>query len=236
MSTAYQPNVTPAAVPPLEPGDRLTRLEFERRYEAMPHLKKAELIEGVVYMPAAVRHHRHGRPHNYLSHWVASYVTETPGVDCSSDASARLDMDNMPQSDVLLLVLPECGGQCQISEDDYIENAPELVAEVSSSSVSFDLHTKRNVYRRCGVQEYIVWRVLDRQIDWFILENGEFVAQQPDQDGVYRSRKFPGLWLNVPAMIAGRLKRVRQTLEKGLATEEHAKFVAQLNYQFPDDE
>ena len=222
-------------VPPLEPGDRLTRAEFERRYEAMPHLKKAELIEGIVYMPAAVRHGRHGRPHSYMIQWLGSYVENTPGVDCGSESSARLDMDNEPQPDGLLLILPECGGQCQISEDDYIENAPELVAEVSSSTVSFDLHTKKNVYRRCGVQEYIVWRVLDHQIDWFLLQDGEFVPQTPDQDGVYRSKKFPGLWLNVPAMIAGRLKRVRQTLEKGLATEEHAKFVAQLKYQFPDE-
>jgi len=202
----------------------------------MPHLKKAELIEGVVYMPAAVRYSRHGRPHTYLAHWLASYVENTPGVDCASDSSARLDLDNEPQPDAMLLVLPECGGQCQISDDDYVENAPELVAEVSSSTVSFDSHTKKNVYRRCGVQEYIVWRVIDRQIDWFVLQNGEFVAQHLDQEGIYKSKKFPGLWLNVPAMIAGRLKRVRQTLEAGIATEEHLKFVAQLNYQFPEEE
>ena len=44
----------PPRILPLEHGDHLTREEFERRYEAMPHVRKAELIEGVVYMPSPV--------------------------------------------------------------------------------------------------------------------------------------------------------------------------------------
>lgn len=234
MSTAIPANSLHAAIPPLEAGDRLTRAEFERRYEAMPHLKKAELIEGVVYMPAAVRYSRHGRPHNYLGHWLATYVEETPGVDCANDASAKLDLDNMPQPDSMLLILPECGGQCQISDDDYIENAPELVAEVSSSTVSFDLHTKKNVYRRCGVREYIVWRVLDRQIDWFVPSGGEFVRLDADSEGILKSTVFPGLWLNPAALVSGSLKKVTNTLQQGLATTEHAVFVERLNYQLPE--
>ncbi len=234
MSTSTPPNSQRLLIPQLEPGDRLTRDEFERRYAAMPNLKKAELIEGVVYMPAAVRFFRHGRPHNYLSHWVASYVEETPGVDCASDSSARLDLDNMPQPDAMLLILPECGGQCQISDDDYVENSPELVGEVSASTVSFDLHTKLNVYRRNGVREYIVWRVLDRQIDWFVLRSGEFVRLEPDQAGVYKSEVFPGLWLRAAALIAGSLKKVGQTLRQGIATPEHAAFVQRLNYRLPE--
>lgn len=234
MSTAIPSSNLQFEVPPLEAGDRLSRAEFERRYAAMPQLKKAELIEGVVYMPAAVRYTRHGRPHSYLNQWLGNYVQDTPGVDCASDSSARLDLDNMPQPDAMLLILPECGGQCQISDDDYIENAPELVAEVSSSTVSFDLHTKKEVYLRCGVREYIVWRVLDRQIDWFVLSGGEFVHVKPDSAGILRSTIFPGLWLNAAALIAGSLKKVTSALEQGLATPEHAEFVQRLNYQLPE--
>jgi Uma2 family endonuclease len=234
MSTAIPLNTQQAIIPPLEPGDRLTRAEFERRYEAMPHLKKAELIEGVVYMPAAVRFARHGRPHSYLNQWLSNYVEDTPGVDCASDSSARLDLDNMPQPDAMLLILPECGGQCQISEDDYIENAPELVAEVSSSTVSFYLHAKKNLYLRCGVREYIVWRVLDRQIDWFVLSNGDFVRLEPDSAGLFKSVTFPGLWLDAAALIAGSLKKVTSALKQGVATAEHGAFVQRLNYQIPE--
>jgi Uma2 family endonuclease len=231
MSTVSPTDPLQFIVPPLEAGDRLTRAEFERRYAAMPHLKKAELIEGVVYMPAAVRYTRHGRPHSYLNQWLGNYVEDTPGVDCASDSSARLDLDNMPQPDAMLLILPECGGQCQISEDDYIENAPELVAEVSSSTVSFDLHTKKNVYRRCGVREYIVWRVLDQQIDWFILSEGDFIRLEPASGGIYKSATFPGLWLDAAALIAGSLKKVTNALKQGIATPEHAEFVKRLNYE-----
>ncbi|WP_254507573.1 Uma2 family endonuclease [Anatilimnocola floriformis] len=232
MSTVNPPRgPIPFAVPPLENGDRLTRDEFERRYRAMPNLKKAELIEGVVYMPATVRYSNHGRPHSYLTHWIGDYVEETPGVDCGNDTSARLDLDNMPQPDAMLLILPECGGNCQISEDDYIENAPELVAEVSSSTVSFDLNTKKDVYRRCGVREYIVWRVLDREIDWFILENNQFVPLKTDAQGIYKSHVFPGLWLDAAALVAGSLKKVTQALKNGIDSHEHTAFVKKLNYQ-----
>jgi Uma2 family endonuclease len=217
-----------SSVPPLEPGDRLTRAEFERRYEAMPHLKKAELIEGVVYMPAAVRARRHGRPHSHLLGWLIHYEASTPHMFVADNSSIRLDLDNMPQPDALLLIEPGFGGQATISDDDYVENAPELVAEVSSSSVSFDLNTKLNVYRRSGVREYLVWRVLDRQFDWFVLRDGEFQRHAPDADGILKSTVFPGLWLDAAALLAGNLAQVLSVVDRGIKTPEHAAFVAKL--------
>src|SRR5262245_6609192 len=118
---------------PLETGDRLTRPEFERRYEAMPELRKAELIEGVVFMPSPTRYERHGLPDRYLGIWLGTYQVGTPGVGGADNSTVRLDMDNEPQPDDLLFIEPARGGQCRISEDDYIEGAPELVAEVSAS-------------------------------------------------------------------------------------------------------
>ena len=149
-------------IPPLENGDTLTRAEFERRYEAMPHLKKAELIEGVVYVPSPVRHRYHGHQHTHLISWLGQYEAHTPGVEASDNVTVRLDLDNEPQPDALLFIDPACGGHALIDADGYIEGAPELVAEVASSSASYDLHAKLRVYRRNGVREYIVWRVLDR--------------------------------------------------------------------------
>ena len=157
----------------LENGDCLTRAEFERRYEAMPHLKKAELIEGVVYIPSPVRHSQHGSPHAHLVGLLFQYAANTPGVELGNNSSVRLDLDNEPQPDALLFIHPVHGGRVRITPDGIIEGAPELVAEVASSSVSYDLHTKLHVYRRNGVQEYVVWRVLEREIDWFVLRGGQ---------------------------------------------------------------
>src|SRR5712691_7161754 len=161
-------------VPPLENGDKLTRAEFERRYEAMPHLKKAELIEGVVYVPSPTRLRRHGQPHAHLIGWLVAYEAGTPGVFAADNSTARLDVANEPQPDGLLLIDPARGGQARISLDDYVEGAPELVGEVSASSVSYDLHAKLNVYRRNRVREYVVWRVLDQELDWFVWREGQY--------------------------------------------------------------
>jgi Uma2 family endonuclease len=221
---------SPASIPPLEPGDRLSRAEFERRYEAMPNLKKAELIEGVVYMPSPVRLRRHGSPHFNIIFWLGLYKAATRGVTGADNTSVRLDLDNEPQPDAVLLIDPDKGGQAKVSLDDYIEKAPELVAEIAASTASYDLHTKLHIYRRNGVREYIVWRVLDGEIDWFVLRDGEFVRLSLEA-GVYRSEVFPGLWLDAAALIRGDLKSVQEVIERGLASSDYAAFVARLNAQ-----
>ena len=138
-------------------------------------------------------------------------------------------MDNEPQPDAVLFIDPTSGGQARITADDYLEKAPELVAEVAASSASYDLNTKFNVYRRNEVREYIVWRVLDREIDWFVLREGEFVRLQLDDAGLYRSKVFPGLWLDPAALVRGDTQSVQAALQRGLASREHAEFSARLN-------
>jgi Uma2 family endonuclease len=195
----------------------------------MPHLKKAELIEGVVHMPSPARHRRHGRPHGHVVTWLGVYEAGTPGVEMANSATARLDLDNEPQPDALLLIDPARGGQARISADDYIEGAPELVAEIAASTVSIDLNTKLHVYRRNGVREYLVWRVQNRAVDWFLLREGQYEPLAPDAEGVLRSEVFPGLWLDPAALVRGDLATVMAVLQHGLASPEHARFVAHLN-------
>jgi Uma2 family endonuclease len=233
--TIHQSALTPDAsassdfVPPLEPGDRLTRAEFERRYGAMPNLKKAELIEGIVYMPSPVRLKRHSNPHVHLVTWLGFYESHTPGVIAGDNSTARLDLENEPQPDALLMISPECGGQARVSDDDYVEGAPELVAEVASSSASFDSHTKLPVYLRNGVREFLLWRTLDRDFDWFLLREAEYHRIQPGDDGLVRSQVFPGLWLDVAALVRGDMATVLSAVERGLASNEHAEFVKRLS-------
>jgi Uma2 family endonuclease len=216
-------------VPPLENGDRLTRPEFERRYEAMPHLKKAELIEGVVYVGSPVRFTQHGKPEADVQIWLGTYRIGTPGTGSGGNSTVRLDLDNEPQPDILLR--REVGGSSRIDADGYVEGAPELVVEIAASSASYDLHDKLRAYRRNGVQEYVVWRVLDRRIDWLALREGEYRPLAPDTQGVVRSEVFPGLWLAVTALLAGDMATVMATLQQGLASPEHTAFVASLQAQ-----
>jgi Uma2 family endonuclease len=231
MSQAIQVNYSRSLspqkkIPPLENGDRLTRPEFERRYAAMPHLKKAELIEGVVYVPSPVRYEGHGRQHTDLNGWLAVYRASTPGVEGADNTTVRLDLDNEPQPDVLLRVVE--GGQSQVAADGFLDGAPELVAEIASSSTAYDLHQKLNIYRRHGVREYIVWQTLDNVIDWFVLREGRYERLSPDTAGVYKSEVFPGLWLDGTAMTHGDLATVLKVLGEGLATPEHQEFVARM--------
>jgi Uma2 family endonuclease len=220
----------PVGVLPLEAGDRLTRGEFERRWKALPRLKRAELIEGVVYMAAAVRADRHGHPHSRLMVWLGTYAIHTPGVQDADNASLQLDLDNEPQPDALLRIPKELGGQSDVTSDGYIAGAPELVAEIAASSASLDLHGKLNVYRRHGVKEYIVWRVLDGAVDWFFLHEGRFEPMPAESDGVLKSRVFPGLWLDAAALVRGDGQEVLKVLHDGLNTAEHAEFAAKLQF------
>lgn len=214
--------------PSLENGDRLTRAEFERRYEAMPEVKKAELINGVVYMGSPVRFEKHGEPHARLLTWLGTYAVFTRGVGLGDNATVRLDADTEPQPDALLRIEPAAGGTSRISADDYVEGAPEFVAEVASSTASYDLHDKMDAYRRAGVREYLVWRVDDGQIDWFALHDRAYVRLMPNASGVTSSQVFPGLRLAQAALLAGDMAQVMAELQHGLGTAEHAAFVARL--------
>ena len=220
--------IMPSIIPPLYSGDRLTRSEFERRYDATPNLKHAELIEGVVFMPPPVSQEDHSSPHFDLIAWLGTYRTATPGVEGGDNGCLRLDLDNMPQPDAFLRIIESCGGQSRIDADGYVEGAPELIAEIAATSASYDLHDKLNVYRRNGVKEYIVWRTFDRAIDYFILCDGRYDALVPAAKRILRSQVFPGLWLDPASLIAGDLQKVNAVLQKGLASAKHTAFVNRL--------
>lgn len=234
---APSPALPAIPIPPLETGDRLTRAEFRRRWEAMPHVKHAELIEGIVFMgAAAIRHRQHGRPYRILIGWLDRYVANTPGLDGGGNASVGLDEDNEPQPDGYLFLPPALGSKTTVTDDGYIEGPPDLIAEVSASTTSIDLNLKFNVYRRSGVREYLVWRVLDKEVDWFALRDGQYVRLSPDADGVLRSRVFPGLWLDPDALVKRQLKRLHAVLDEGWKTAEYIEFAKRVaQFEPPED-
>ena len=184
--------LTPAQkLPPLENGDRLIRPEFERRYNAMPEIRKAELIEGVVYMASPLRFRPHAKPHADLIGWLWTYKITTPQLEMGIEPTVRLDIDNEPQPDGVLLISQESGGNSTLSEDGYLEGSPELIVEIAASSAAIDLGDKKRAYRRNGLQEYIVWQVFEQKMDWFRLQDGDYISLMPNEQGVICSVVFP---------------------------------------------
>jgi len=213
------------AIAPLVPGERLTRDEFFHRYEAMPHVKKAELIGGIVYMPSAVSRD-HGTQDNRLSTWLGMYAAFTAGCE-AADNSTWLMLDDAPQPDSDLRILPEYGG-ASTTQGRYAAGAAEMVAEVSLSSTDIDLGEKRELYRSAGVREYVVLLVAQRELRWYRLVDDAYQLLPVPADGILRSHVFPGLWLDVAALLNGDMTRVLNVLREGLQSAEHVEFVARL--------
>ncbi len=200
-----------APMPALDSGDHLTRIEFHQRYCARPDIRKAELVEGVVYVASPVRSDVHGEPHGDVVFWLNSYRALHPELHVSDNATVVLDADNEVQPDACLWREEPAGPRLA---GGYIQGPPQLVVEVSATSASYDLHEKFRAYRRNGVKEYVVWRVFNDAIEWFRLnEDGEYVLVEPDRDGVIKSLEFPGLRLSVPKMLVGDLAGVRAALD-----------------------
>jgi Uma2 family endonuclease len=215
-------------IPPLENGDRLTRPEFERRYAAAPNVKKAELIEGVVYVASPLRFQQHAEPHSRLHGWLWTYQVLTPSTRLGIEPTVRLDLDNELQPDIVLLLDEAVGGRAKLTEDGYLEGVPELVVEIAASSAAIDMGSKKQVYRRNGVSEYIIWQSFERKLDWFHLIDGAYQPLVADANGILKSQTFPGLWLAIAALLNDEMAEVLTVLQAGLASAEHEAFLRSL--------
>ncbi len=219
------------SMPPLENGDRLSQSEFEARYAAMPDVKKAELIEGTVYMASPLRFEPHAEPHADIITWLGIYKAMTPGVRLGDNPTVRLDRDNQPQPDAVLRLDETVGGQSVIGSEGYIEGAPELIAEIAASTASIDLGDKLRAYRRGGVKEYLVWQVFEERIDGWQWQGDNEVSLDPDARGILKSKVFPGLWLASQALITGDMQQVIAVLQAGLSTTDHQDFINSLKFK-----
>jgi hypothetical protein len=229
MSTIKEP--APHAISALlVEGQRLDQVTFHERYEAMPAGTRAELINGVVHMPSPVGH-QHARAQVPTLVWLSYYQENTPGVDVLDNASTVLSPKGEPQPDAQLRILPECGGRTQ-TDRRFIRGVPELIVEVSHATRYTDLGPKFDDYERAGVLEYIVRALEPDEVHWFVLRDGHLVDLSPGPDGIFRSKTFPGLWLDPHALITGDTRRLRVVLDQGMATTEHSAFVAKLAASF----
>lgn len=219
----------PEGFPWLENGERMDQKTFHERYEKTPPGFKAELVEGIVYVMSSPLKIRHGRSDYALSGWLFNYSLATPGTEGQLNTTTILGDESEPQPDSALLILEEFGGQSRDGEDEYTHGAPELIVEVAHSSRSLDLHGKLRDYERAGALEYLVYDLRDLQVRWFVLEAGRFVPLAQDPDGLFRSRTFPGLWLDPKALASKNKSALIAALNLGLASPEHEAFVAELS-------
>ncbi len=210
---------------PLAMGDKLTREEFLYRWEMHPEIKRAELIGGIVYMPSPVSFD-HGNADNTVAGWALAYRAATPGCTAANNTTVFLLAD-CPQPDVLLRIVQECGGKSWL-EDSFLYGPPELAAETCKSSASYDLHQKLELYEKAGVQEYVAVLIYEQEIRWHVLVDGTYQLLPPDADGIWRSRVFPGLWLDGAALLRDDAAAVLAKLQEGIASPEHRAFVEQL--------
>jgi hypothetical protein len=216
---------TTPAVPLLRDGDRLSQPEFHRRYEAYPEDVKFELVGGVVHMASPMR-----GPHGLFSLKLAVvlglYEHATPGTEAADGITAILGKESEPQPDLLLRLLPECGGLSRYNDRQYLTGPPEFVAEIAHSTRDLDLNDKHDDYLAAGVQEYLVLCFEEQEIHWFHFPSK--TRLRPDRAGVWKSQVFPGLWIDGPALLAQDLDRLITTVRRGLATAKHAAFVRRL--------
>lgn len=220
MATIFDKNF-----PPLHPGDKLTREEFLRRWEAHPEIKRAELLGGVAYMPSPVKL-EHGNTESDVGLWLGTYSVATPGTDCGHNTTTFL-LDDTPQPDLHLRILPQYGGGSW-NEEGYLGGVPEFLAEICLSSAAYDLHIKYDLYEAAQVPEYLAVLAHEHEIRWHRLSGGRYELQPPDADGVWRSQVFPGLWLDGKALLSRDRAKVLKCLCEGTESPAHRAFVAEL--------
>ncbi len=214
------------ALEPLAAGQRMTRAEFHDRYEAIPPGTTFELIDGEVHMASPVSG-EYSDSCGLASGWLGYYAFRTPGVRVGHDGSLLLSDEAEVQPDLMLRIEPRRGGRTR-REGLYITGCPELVIEVALSSRAIDLGPKLAEYDNAGALEYVVFALEPDAIHWHARRDGRLIRVEPDPDDLYRSAAFPGLWLDPAAWHANDGPALVPALDRGLATPEHAAFVARL--------
>lgn len=195
----------------LHSGDRMSRDEFLRRWERIPEIKRAELIDGVVYLASPVSE-LHSDYEQLFNRWLSHYQERTEGLKVMPAATFLL-AGSSPQPDLALIRL---SGSSR-SGKKFREGPPELVVEIAYSSLAYDLGPKLELYRRGGVAEYITVLLEEKKVQWRVLENRRYHALRPS-GGYLKSRAYPGLWLDPKAVFPPRIRELLASVEAGLAS------------------
>ncbi len=208
----------------LENGDHMTQAEFHEFYKSYPKHVKFELIGGIVYRAAPVPWY-HNTYRSAVNFVLGLYLAGTPGIELGANATIILGEQSEPQPNLALRLLPEYGGRSKLNDEQYLEGAPELLAEIAYSDRVLELHEKKQDYQQAGALEYVVLDIENQELYWFDFRSNAVIAPR---QGVYRSRAFPGLWIDAPALLALDSTRLVTVVRQGLAHRSHTVFVKRL--------
>ncbi|MFN0096357.1 MAG: Uma2 family endonuclease [Dehalococcoidia bacterium] len=186
-------------------SERLTRAEFERRWDAHPEITRAELIDGVVFRDVSVSP-THAELHLRVGAWLMTFAAfHAAAVQALDNVSVRIPGGHELQPDVALR--RPSGGSSEAGRG-ALDGAPEFVFEVAVTSAARDLGRKKDLYPESGVREYAVWQVEEGLVSWWAARDGAWVAIEPGPDGIVESLEFPGLRLDVTSLLAGDMASV----------------------------
>ena len=220
------PATRASVLPPLVDGEYLDQPTFHARYEAMPPETRAELVGGKVYLMSSPVFDDHSAPHAGMITWLGTFKAYTPVLRVMDNGTTILGSRGDVQPDGGLRLLPEYGGRAARDDQGAIRGGPELLVEVAVSSVNYDLRLKKRDYEEAGVQEYVVVLPKQHAVRWFCLHDGAYQEMQPDADGIFRSRVFPGLWLDPEALLLDDTAKVLDVLQDGLQSDAHREWIA----------
>ena len=189
----------------------MSRDEFMRRWEQIPELKQAELIEGVVYLASPVSL-AHGSYDALFVQWLGRYsFAVQKGLKITTNTTVPIGYSTF-QPDIALFH----PANAEDADRKYLEHVPDLVVEISHSSRSYDLGPKLAAYRSAGLRDYITVLLEDQRVEWRVLSGARYRLLQPAKDGILRSPNFPGLWLDTLALFPPNERRLFGAIDRGL--------------------
>jgi Uma2 family endonuclease len=220
---------SPAVTEPfLYDGQRLDQPTFHELYLKTSERFRAELIDGVVHLRNGRVSSRHGQSHSALIGFLFQFSLDTPGTRAMGRVTVIFGPKSELEPDIMLLIGRDSGGRMQTNPEGILVGTAELVIEIGDDTLEIDLNAKKADYERAGANEYLVLDVPNRRFRWFVNRGGRFETLPRDEDGLYRSPTFPGLWLDPEAFLRDDGLAVMATLRRGLESPQHADFVERL--------
>lgn len=158
-----------------------------------------------------------------VSYWLCQYRRSTPCVESLGRVSIFLDPTTEIETTAAMWLTP---GADDRPRWQRCEGVPELLVEVTATVHNKVFRRRLRVYEQSEIHELLVVTGDPRDTALYARENGRFARVSPADDGSYRSRVFPGLWLDPSALFSDEWNEMAACLDRGMATEEHAAFVA----------
>lgn len=162
------------------------------------HLRR-EIVDGeLIVSPSPIVRHQDAVGNVFIG--LKSYARKAGGQAFVAPLDVLLAPDNVVEPDVLFIRADHAH---QVG-DKFIENAPDLVVEISSPSTRrLELVRKRELYERFGVPEYWYVDLEAERVEVYVLTEERYPAPQLKYAGeLLESAQLPGFQIPVGEALA----------------------------------